>query len=136
VARLCIDSEAHTRAELDAIVGSVADEGWERGSDYTIAGRVRQNRFSRWALVERAPGVEDGDAAVERLLHRARALAVRLAAVPPGVRVSLGLFVTQPNDVFGLGLSPEQLQFLASIRAALEQSFVVARETGTTDHSN
>ncbi|MCW5831704.1 MAG: DUF4279 domain-containing protein [Labilithrix sp.] len=125
-ALVAVDSDAHTSDELSSMLSMDPDERWDRGESFTFAGRERQRNFSRWALVERDGDIEDWRSTVERLIDRLRGVSAAFRGLPPGVRVALILFVTEDNGVFGFGLDAHQVEFLSTIGAELDMSFVVS----------
>jgi len=119
------DSEIHTRAELAAMLPMAPDEAWEKGESFTSGGRERYRKFSRWAVIQRDGDIEDWRATVERLISRLRPIEAAFRKLPPGVYVGMMMFVTEDNGVFGFGLDRRQVEFIASIGAELDMSFVV-----------
>lgn len=123
---VAVDSSNHTSSALASMLGMDPDESWENGAKFTLYGRERQRKFSRWSVVERDGDIEDWRVTVERLLVRLRAIAGEFRNLPSGVRVTCSMFVTEDDGVFGFGLDKHQVEFLASIGAELDMSFVVS----------
>lgn len=128
--KICVfvDSDKHSSAELTSMLGLKPDEAWDLGSPFTFraGGKPKPHAFSRWAAVERAKGNDDWDAATDRLFSRLQPLEAKFQGLPPEAHVSFTLFVTEDNDVFGLGLDKRHVRFIAAIGASIEQSFVVS----------
>jgi hypothetical protein len=120
-----LDSEHHTAGELAALVGAPADESWSKGETFTLLGKERRRTFSRWAVGERDDDVANREMTTNRLIDRLRRLQDALRSVPDEINVSLTMYITEDNDVFGFGLDKAQMQFFASIGAELNVSFVV-----------
>lgn len=125
---ILVDSEDHGHAELAALLTLSADEGWDKGEEYDYGGRRKTREGSRWALVERDGDVEDWGVTVERLFGRLRPIQSAFRRLPATVYVRLMICITEDNGVFGFGLDKQQVEFMASIRAELDMSFVVWSE--------
>lgn len=125
---LCIAvlSDEVGHPELSAKIGSVPDQAWSKGDRYLRMGVERTYQFSRWAVVERASGDDnDWSAAVHRLLARVAPIRETLSSLAPSAVVRFQVFLTENNNVFGFGLTADQLAFLTSVGAALDISVVV-----------
>lgn len=125
---LAVESDDHSSADLDTLIGLDGDERWDRGSTYKVGGKEKSNKFSRWAIAEYAAEGEFHDLLVERLVKRARPFEQRFRQLPKGVRLVFSVYRTGTDTVFGFGLAVPQLQFLASIGAEVDLSFVVCED--------
>ncbi|MDB4946872.1 MAG: hypothetical protein JWP97_6406 [Labilithrix sp.] len=114
-------------AELTRLIGLPPDEGWSKGDAYERAGQPRTYKFTRWALVVRAAGPEnDWEEAIDTLFARVRPVKEGLKRLPAEVAIKLEVDLTEDWELFGFGMSPEQVAFAAEIRAMLDMSFVVS----------
>jgi Domain of unknown function (DUF4279) len=123
---LAVDSDDLSKERLATILNLSPDEGWDRGSPYVVADKIRLNGFSRWCIVERADTIDIFSNAVDRLIQRVEAIRSYVALLPPNTRVAFSSCISTPDTVFGLGLSVEQVQFLASLGASVDMSFAIS----------
>lgn len=125
-----VDSETHTRASLEAMLPMTPDEAWEKGEPFqSSTGREKHRRFSRWAVIERDGDIEDWRTTVERLIIRLRPIEASFRKLPAEAYVGMMMFVTEDNGVFDFGLDKHQIEFITSIGAELDMSFVVWSDT-------
>lgn len=121
-----VDSERHTKAELASFLPMTPDEAWEKDESFSFRGGVRRRKFSHWAVVERDGDIVDWRATVERLVVRLRPIEAAFRTLPSQVYVGLYIAITEDNGVLGFGLDKHHVQFMASIGAELDMSFVVS----------
>jgi hypothetical protein len=117
-ALVCLDISA-------LLGGTVPDEGWNMGDLYSRGGKSKTYKFSRWTVVERGADVIEGERLVNRLIARLKPLQSLFRALPSEMDVSFQVSLTESNDVFGFGLDRNQVEFIASIRAEIDMSFVI-----------
>lgn len=122
---LVVNSDAVASAELWKILGLPPDEHWEKGSLFVMAGKERRHRFNRWSIAESVGDLAEMNGAIERLIQRLTPIRDRFGGLPAGTRIGFTVIVTTPQDVLGIGLTAEQVAFLASIGADVDLSIVV-----------
>ena len=105
--------------------GMVPDEGWNKGDPYSRRGQDKIYKFSRWTVVERGADLVEGEQLVNRLIARLTPLQSLFRALPPEMNVSFQVSLTEDSDVFSFGLDRDQVEFIASIRAEVDMSFVI-----------
>ena len=130
---VAVQSQEHSSAELTSLLGLAPDEAWDRGAPFVVGRTQRVHDSSRWAVEERAEGLEHWDEVVERLLGRLLPIEARFRALPPNVTVAFSGCVTEDNAVFGLGLEKHHVRFLAAIGAEIGLSIVVSGSQTETD---
>lgn len=122
---ILVDSEEYGQGELASMLTLSADEGWDKGDEYHYRGGMKARAASRWSLVERDGDIEDWGTTVARLIGRLRPIESAFRRLPASVYVRLMICMTEDSDVFGFGLDKHQVEFIASIGAELDMSFVV-----------
>jgi hypothetical protein len=129
VLQLVVDHPDLSPAELEGILLIRPDECWSRGENYKPSphAKERQYQFSRWALREIAPSLDDLPETVRVLLNRVEECSGKFLNLPDDSRVALTLFVDETQTVIGTGFDWDVIQFLAKIRAEIDVSLVVHR---------
>lgn len=129
VLQLVVDHPDLSPAELEEILLVRPDEYWSRGENYKPSPHTedQQYQFSRWALTEIAPSLNDLPEAIRALLNRVEEYVGNFLNLPDDSRVALTLFVDETQTVIGTGFDWDVIQFLAKMRAEIDISLVVHR---------
>jgi hypothetical protein len=122
---LVIDSTKLSLLEINGIIGIDQNEGWNLGDAYTIAGKKKAARFSRWSLFEQIDDESSIDEAARMLVQRLRPVEHRFRALPAETRVALSMYITESHSIFGFGLDAEVMRFFSDLNAELDVSVVV-----------
>jgi len=127
VLQLVVDHPDLSPTELEEILLIRPDESWSRGENYKPSPHAKdqQYQFSRWALTEIAPSLDDLPKATRALLNRVEEYFGNFLNLPDGSRVALTLFADETQSVIGTGFDWDVIQFLARIRAEIDVSLIV-----------
>lgn len=127
VLQFVVDHPDLSPVELEKILSVRPDECWCRGENYKPSPRaaIQQYQFSRWAITEMAPSLDDLSETILVLLKRVEKYTDNFSNLPYDSRIALTLFVDETQTVIGTGFDADVIQFLARLRAEIDVSLVV-----------
>ena len=122
-----VDHPSLSKTELQSLLGGDPDEAWEVGATYRPSVNAGEQRyqFSRWAIKETAPSVDDLQAALTRIIRRIEPLEKSVQDLPSEARKCLAIFLNETDTVLGFGVGLEVVECLSRVGACVEVSLVI-----------
>lgn len=122
---LAVNSDSLSIGELEALLRMEPDESWNKGDPFTIAGRRKINRFSRWSIAESVDTLQEIPDALKKLRHRTDAIGSNIVELAGRSDILLQFFITTEETAFDLSFDIDQLRYWTALGAGLDSSIAV-----------